>query len=70
VAGKVRHLVNRSGRYHSRLVVPKDLSYGDLTLLVRETSLKAVFGRAYTNQADMDGGPQIIVGALKSSVGM
>jgi hypothetical protein len=25
MAGKVRHLVNRSGRYHARLVVPKDL---------------------------------------------
>ncbi len=25
MAGKVRHLVNRSGRYHARIVVPKDL---------------------------------------------
>jgi hypothetical protein len=25
MAGKVRHLVNRSGRYHARFVVPKDL---------------------------------------------
>ena len=25
MAGKVRNLVNRSGRYHARLVVPKDL---------------------------------------------
>ncbi|MDZ7711552.1 MAG: hypothetical protein U5K36_16950 [Roseovarius sp.] len=25
MAGKVRHLVNRSGRYHARLVVPKEL---------------------------------------------
>lgn len=25
MAGKTRHLVNRSGRYHARLVVPKDL---------------------------------------------
>ncbi len=25
MAGKVRHLVDRSGRYHARLVVPKDL---------------------------------------------
>ena len=24
-AGKVRHFVNRSGRYHARLVVPNDL---------------------------------------------
>ncbi|PSL20476.1 DUF6538 domain-containing protein [Shimia abyssi] len=24
-AGKIRHLVNRNGRYHARLVVPKDL---------------------------------------------
>jgi hypothetical protein len=46
------------------------ISSADLTLLVRETSLKTVFGRAYTNQADMDAGSQIIVGALKSLVGM
>ena len=25
MVGKVRHLVNRSGRYHARLVVPKNL---------------------------------------------
>ncbi|WP_425085798.1 DUF6538 domain-containing protein [Ruegeria profundi] len=25
MAGKVRHLINRSGRYHARVVVPKDL---------------------------------------------
>jgi hypothetical protein len=25
MAGRVRHLINRSGRYHARLVVPKDL---------------------------------------------
>ena len=25
MAGKVRHLINRSGRYHARLVIPKDL---------------------------------------------
>jgi hypothetical protein len=25
MAGRVRHLVNRSGRYHAGLVVPKDL---------------------------------------------
>ncbi|MEH6738605.1 MAG: DUF6538 domain-containing protein [Sulfitobacter sp.] len=25
MTGKIRHLVNRSVRYHARLVVPKDL---------------------------------------------
>lgn len=25
MAGKIRHLVNRNGRYHARLVVPKEL---------------------------------------------
>jgi len=35
MAGKVRHLVNRSGRYHARIVVPKDLrpALGDKTEL-------------------------------------
>ena len=42
----------------------------DLTLLVRETSLNTVFGRAYTNQVNKDAGSQIILGALKSLVGM
>ena len=45
-------------------------SSADLTLLVRETSLKTVFGRAYTNQADKDAGSQIIIGALKALVEM
>lgn len=45
-------------------------SSADLTLFVRETSLKKVFGRAYTNQADKDAGSQIILGALKSMVEM
>ncbi len=37
MAGKVRHLVNRSGRYHARIVVPKDLrpALGDKTELRR-----------------------------------
>lgn len=42
----------------------------DLTLLVRDASLNTVFGRAYTNQVDKDAGSQIILGALKSLVGM
>jgi hypothetical protein len=35
MAGKVRHLVNRSGRYHARIVVPRDLrpALGDKTEL-------------------------------------
>ncbi|SEK17495.1 DEAD/DEAH box helicase [Pacificibacter marinus] len=45
-------------------------SSADLTLLVRETSLNTVFGRAFTNQADKDAGSQIILGALKSLVEM
>lgn len=40
----------------------------DLSLLVRETSLKTVFGRAYSNQVDKNIGSQIIVEALKSLV--
>jgi hypothetical protein len=25
MAGKIRYMINRSGRYHARLMVPKDL---------------------------------------------
>lgn len=42
----------------------------DLMLLVRETSLKTVFGRAYTNQVDKDAGSLIILDALKALIGM
>ena len=42
MAGKVRHLVNRSGRYHARLVVPKDLRR-----IVGKTELRAPLGGDY-----------------------
>lgn len=45
-------------------------SSADLTLLVRETSLKTVFGRAYTNHVDKDAGSLIILDALKVLVEM
>lgn len=42
MAGKVRHLVNRSGRYHARLVVPKDLRD-----IIGKTELRASLGGDY-----------------------
>lgn len=42
MAGKVRHLVNRSGRYHARLVVPKELR-----TIVGKTELRAPLGGDY-----------------------
>lgn len=42
MAGRVRHLVNRSGRYHARLVVPKDLRG-----IVGKTELRASLGGDY-----------------------
>jgi integrase len=42
MAGKVRHLVNRSGRYHARLVVPKDLRG-----IVGKSELRAPLGGEY-----------------------
>jgi hypothetical protein len=45
-------------------------SSADLTLLVRDTSLQTVFGRAYSNQVDKDAGSLIILGALKALVEM
>ena len=42
MAGKVRHLVNRSGRYHARLVVPKELRG-----IVGKTELRAPLGGDY-----------------------
>ena len=42
MAGKIRHLVNRSGRYHARLVVPKDLRP-----IVGKTELRAPLGGDY-----------------------
>jgi hypothetical protein len=45
-------------------------SSADLTLLVRDTSLQTVFGRAYSNQVDKDAGSLIILGALKALIEM
>lgn len=42
MAGKVRHLINRSGRYHARLVVPKDLRG-----IVGKTELRSPLGADY-----------------------
>ena len=42
MAGKVRNLVNRSGRYHARLVVPKDLRR-----FVGKTELRTPLGGDY-----------------------
>lgn len=42
MAGKVRHLVNRKGRYHARLVVPKDLRG-----IVGKTELRTPLGGDY-----------------------
>ena len=42
MAGKIRNLVNRSGRYHARLVVPKDLRG-----IVGKTELRAPLGGDY-----------------------
>lgn len=42
MAGKVRHLINRSGRYHARLVVPQDLRK-----IVGRTELRKPLGGDY-----------------------
>lgn len=42
MAGKVRHMINRSGRYHARLVVPKDLRG-----IVGKSELRAPLGGDY-----------------------
>ena len=42
MAGKVRHLINRSGRYHARLVVPKELRG-----IVGKTELRSPLGGDY-----------------------
>ncbi|MGJ8626750.1 MAG: DUF6538 domain-containing protein [Sulfitobacter sp.] len=42
MAGKIRHLINRSGRYHARLVVPKDLQ-----AIVGKTELRKPLGADY-----------------------
>ncbi|MDE4096680.1 DUF6538 domain-containing protein [Phaeobacter gallaeciensis] len=42
MAGKVRHLINRSGRYHARLVIPKDLRG-----IVGKAELRAPLGGDY-----------------------
>ncbi|SMC14249.1 DUF6538 domain-containing protein [Roseovarius aestuarii] len=42
MAGKIRNMVNRSGRYHARLVVPKDLRG-----IVGKTELRQPLGGDY-----------------------
>ena len=42
MAGKIRHLINRSGRYHARLVVPKDLRQ-----IIGKTELRRPLGADY-----------------------
>lgn len=42
MAGKVRHMINRSGRYHARLVVPKDLRG-----IMGKTELRSPLGGDY-----------------------
>ncbi len=42
MAGKTRHMINRSGRYHARLVVPKDLR-----AIVGKTELRKPLGGDY-----------------------
>ncbi len=42
MAGKIRHLVNRSGRYHARVVVPKDLRG-----IIGKTELRIALGGDY-----------------------
>jgi len=42
MAGKVRHLINRSGRYHARLVVPQDLRQ-----IIGKTELREPLGGDY-----------------------
>ena len=39
MTGKIKNLVNRLGRYHARLVVPKDLCEA-----IGETELRATLG--------------------------
>jgi len=43
MAGKVRHVVNRSGRYHARLVVPKELRG-----IVGKTELRTPLGWSWS----------------------
>ena len=42
MVGKVRHLINRSGRYHARLVVPKSLQK-----IIGKTELRSPLGADY-----------------------
>lgn len=42
MAGKIMHLVNRKGRYHARLVVPKDLRG-----IIGKTELRSPLGGDY-----------------------
>lgn len=42
MAGKIRHMINRDGRYHARLVVPKDLR-----AVIGKTELRSPLGGDY-----------------------
>ncbi len=42
MTGKIRNMVNRNGRYHARLVVPKDLRG-----IVGKTELRTLLGGDY-----------------------
>ncbi len=48
MAGKTRHMINRSGRYHARLVVPKDLRQ-----IVGESELREPLGGDYRHALKM-----------------
>ncbi|MEH6521100.1 DUF6538 domain-containing protein [Sulfitobacter sp.] len=48
MAGKIRHLINRSGRYHARLVVPKDLRQ-----VIGKTELRTPLGADYRQALKM-----------------
>jgi hypothetical protein len=48
MTGKIRHLINRSGRYHARLVVPKGLRQA-----VGKTELRAPLGADYRQALKM-----------------
>ncbi len=42
MAGKIRHMINRSGRYHARLVIPKDLRG-----IIGKTEVRSPLGADY-----------------------
>nr|WP_321510300.1 DUF6538 domain-containing protein [uncultured Celeribacter sp.] len=56
MAGKVRHLVTRSGRYHARLVVPKELRR-----IIEKTEIRTSLGGDYRKQ------PGVYAGSFRLS---